>query len=227
MILLTGGVPHPPKQTPTSPHPPEQRPPWSRHPPGSRHPPEQTPPRSRDHSPREQTPRLSPPPEHAVRCGQRAGGTHPTGMQSCTILLSDVSTRCLETLVTFAYSGEMDFTGCDPSAIWPLLCACSELQMPDALHLCNKFLDATTNRNSSNNNQLEPSNNNNNSRRKVTSHGNDDDSDDVSLRHLRDAAKRKRGRPSVGAKSEGRPTKRSRKGTDMCLHKHYFGQINS
>ena len=31
------------------------------------------------HHPRADTP----PPEHAVRYGQRAGGTHPTGMQSC------------------------------------------------------------------------------------------------------------------------------------------------
>ena len=60
----------------------------------------------------------------------------------------------------------------------------------------------------------------------MTSHGNDDDSDDVSLRHLRDAAKRKRGRPSVGAKPERRPTKRSRKGTDMCLQENRFRQRN-
>ena len=63
VILLTGGtgVPHPP---------------GSRHPPWSRHPPEQTPP--------EQTP----PCQHAVRYGQHTGGTHPTGMQSCLLLLS-------------------------------------------------------------------------------------------------------------------------------------------
>ena len=48
-------------------------------PPGSR------PPRSRH--PQEQTPLLgadtAPGAEHAGRYGQRAGGTHPTGMQSC------------------------------------------------------------------------------------------------------------------------------------------------
>ena len=66
-------------------HPQEQTPPQSRHPPGA-DPPEQTP-------PLEQTPpqsRHPPPPgadtpstEHAGRYGQCAGGTHPTGMQSC------------------------------------------------------------------------------------------------------------------------------------------------
>ena len=95
VILFTGGCL--PQcmlgYTPLSRHPPEQTPPLSRHPPGSRHPPEQT-------SPREQTPPWSrppgadtpwsrcppeqtPPQDHAGRYGQRAGGTHPTGMQSC------------------------------------------------------------------------------------------------------------------------------------------------
>ena len=48
----------------------EQTPPSSRHPPKTRHPPGQA---------------LPPPPgtEHAGRYGQCAGGTHPTGMQSC------------------------------------------------------------------------------------------------------------------------------------------------
>ena len=71
--------------------PPEQTPPRSRHTPQSRHapwskhaPPEQT------HPPEPGTPpgtKYTPPSEHAVRYGQRAGGTHPTGMQSCSILL--------------------------------------------------------------------------------------------------------------------------------------------
>ena len=56
-----GGVPHPP---------PEQTPP------SEQIPPEQT--------PREQTPTS----EHAVRYGQCAGGTHPTGIQSCYIFMS-------------------------------------------------------------------------------------------------------------------------------------------
>ena len=66
----------------------EQTPPGSRHPPGA-DPPGADPPGSRP--PWEQTPlgadtprsRHPPPSEHAVRYGQRAGGTHPTGMQSC------------------------------------------------------------------------------------------------------------------------------------------------
>ena len=68
MILFTGGClpqcmlvyhPHGADTTHPPPHP------GNRHPP-SRHPPEQTPPRA-------DTPRY----------GQRAGGMHPTGMQSC------------------------------------------------------------------------------------------------------------------------------------------------
>ena len=53
------------------------------HPPGADTPWEQTPPRSR-HRPRaaEQTP---PDTEPAGRYGQRTGGTHPTGMQSCLL----------------------------------------------------------------------------------------------------------------------------------------------
>ena len=49
-----------------------------------------------EQTPPEQTPRSRPPPgvdtpqlpsstEHAGRYGQRAGGTHPTGMQSCCL----------------------------------------------------------------------------------------------------------------------------------------------
>ena len=128
-----------------------------------------------------------------------------------TTMVPDVSTRCLETLVAFAYSREIDFTGCDPSAIWPLLCACSELQMPDALHLCNKFLEATTSHNCSNSNQ-----------RKLTSCDNNDDNDDVSLRHIRNEAKRKRGRPSVGAITERRPKK-----VPGEVHTFAYTRINS
>ena len=47
-----------------------------------------TPPGSRQPPPGADTPRANPtgagiPPEHAGRYDQRAGGTHPTGMQSC------------------------------------------------------------------------------------------------------------------------------------------------
>ena len=58
------GIPHPP----------------SRHPPQTRHPPRP------GTLPRPGTPLEQAPPgaEHARRYGQRAGGTHPTGMQSCS-----------------------------------------------------------------------------------------------------------------------------------------------
>ena len=58
-----------PSGTSYTPSPGPARPPGSRHPPGADTPlpPEQTPPSA----------------EHAGRYGQHAGGTHPTGMQSC------------------------------------------------------------------------------------------------------------------------------------------------
>ena len=82
--------------------PPDQAPPWNRHPPGPGPPrpgtppdqppppPEQTPSRDQATRPQEQTPlgADTPPPcaVHAVKYGQQAGGMHPTGMQSCSIL---------------------------------------------------------------------------------------------------------------------------------------------
>ena len=56
------GSRHSPKPGPPGAGPSEQAPPRSGTPPGSRHPPAA---------------------EHVGRYGQRAGGTHPTGMQSC------------------------------------------------------------------------------------------------------------------------------------------------
>ena len=65
------GIPHP---LPPRPGPPDQAPSW-----------EQAPPRPGTLSPRGPG---TPPPkvEHAGRYGQRAGGTHLTGMQSCFLL---------------------------------------------------------------------------------------------------------------------------------------------
>ena len=93
-----GSTWHPP---PPSRHPPDQVHPRSRHPPGPGTPradtpprlgtpPKQTPPGTRYTPQTKYTPpELSTPPppgEHAVRYGQRAGGTQPTGMQSCILL---------------------------------------------------------------------------------------------------------------------------------------------
>ena len=70
----------------------EQTPPWSRHP-QSRHPQEQTPPHRTKYTPgTKYTPRTkyiplgpgtSPPGKQTPTYGQRAAGTHPTGMHSC------------------------------------------------------------------------------------------------------------------------------------------------
>ena len=75
VILSTGGSAWPgtPLREQT---PPEQTPPWDQaHPPGSRHP-------------------LPPGAEHARRYSQHAGGTHPTGMQSCFRLIFQNSYCC-------------------------------------------------------------------------------------------------------------------------------------
>ena len=55
------------------------RPPREQTPPGNRQPPEQTPP------PPEQAPPCA---VHAGRYGQQAGGTHPTGMHTCSQMFS-------------------------------------------------------------------------------------------------------------------------------------------
>ena len=90
VILFTGGVclsacwdttprtrhPLPQEQTPQGTPPPGVDPPeWT--------PWEQTSPPGADPPPPEQIPLPPPDTEHAGRYGQRAGGTHPTGMQSC------------------------------------------------------------------------------------------------------------------------------------------------
>ena len=83
------GADTPRADTPWSRHPPRSRPPGSRHPPRAdppeQTPPEQTPAPQSKHPPEADTPRSrhSPGAEHAGRYGQRADGTHLTGMQSC------------------------------------------------------------------------------------------------------------------------------------------------
>ena len=81
VILFTGGVchtplgRHPPEQTPSGRHPPG-RPPLGRQPPWTDNLPGQTPPG--------RLPRAYiPPAQCMLGYGQQAGGTHPTGMQSC------------------------------------------------------------------------------------------------------------------------------------------------
>ena len=82
------------------PWPPWRRPPQRRHPPEGappkrRHPPEETP---QEGTPPRGDPRRRPPTaEYAGRYGQRADGTHPTGMQSCF--------RCISSSVSRAFSG--------------------------------------------------------------------------------------------------------------------------
>ena len=103
VILLTGGsasvhtgIPPPWEQTPSPPprgaDPPGADIPGSRHPLGGADTPrEQTPPPGAD----------PPSAQHAGRYGQCAGGTHPTGMQSCDnyvanqLIFSSVTSLCV------------------------------------------------------------------------------------------------------------------------------------
>ena len=75
---MHAGIPHPPEQTP-----PEQTPPKPGTPPGTKYTPPPTPPSPGLSTP----PRLSTPPgtkytpwKQTLAYGQRAAGTHPTGM---------------------------------------------------------------------------------------------------------------------------------------------------
>ena len=87
-------------------HPPEQTP-QSRHPPGAHNPPgADTNPPGAETTPPEQTPTPS---EHAVRYGQRAGGTHPTGMQSCLNMLR--CDRSVALLDQIGFSEVIDICG--------------------------------------------------------------------------------------------------------------------
>ena len=76
---------------------PQSRPPQSRHP-QSRHPPEADTPQEQTLPPWIRPPRADTPPpaEHAGRYGQRAGGTHPTGMQSCSIFVFAFLVRLIQ-----------------------------------------------------------------------------------------------------------------------------------
>ena len=85
------GIPPPPPADPPWEQTPPSRPPWEQTPPRTRHPPgadtpQQTPPGA--DTPQDQAPpgsRHPPGAVHAGRYDQRAGGTHPTGMQSCFV----------------------------------------------------------------------------------------------------------------------------------------------
>ena len=82
---------HPPRSSPPeqAAPPQEQTPPRAGTPPEKAPPQEQTPPRA--DTPPEQAPSRA---EHAGRYGQCAGGTHPTGMQSCLTKISLCTKQC-------------------------------------------------------------------------------------------------------------------------------------
>ena len=92
VILLTAGVsasvhagiPPPSRHPPGTTQPLEQTPPGPDTPQSRHHPPEQTPPGTR-HTPPQSTPpsEHTPPGKQTPAYGQRAAGTHPTGMHSC------------------------------------------------------------------------------------------------------------------------------------------------
>ncbi len=55
--------------------------------------------------------------------------------------VSEIDGASLRTLVNFAYSGSIDFSTYSPQTLWPLLSACSLLEMRDALQLCHKYME--------------------------------------------------------------------------------------
>ena len=79
----------PPRADTPGTDPPEQTSPLKQTPPWSRQHPRADPPRSRH--PLEQTP--PPPRKHTTAYGQRAAGTHPTGMHSCYLYKEDTYRR--------------------------------------------------------------------------------------------------------------------------------------
>ena len=98
--------------TPGSRHPPQEQ-----TPPGSRHPPEQTPSRSRplweQTPPRSRTPPPTgsrPPRKQTAAYGQRAAGTHPTGMHSC--LKECLHPRALHTHSQTSLDGQISLHTC-------------------------------------------------------------------------------------------------------------------
>ncbi len=56
-------------------------------------------------------------------------------------ILTEIDGASLRTLVNFAYSGSIDFSTYSPQTLWPLLSACSLLEMRDALQLCHKYME--------------------------------------------------------------------------------------
>ena len=77
------GIPHPPPPGPgPTPPSPRSRPPGTRHPPRNQAAPLGPGPPPRDQATHRSRP-CPPGAKHAGKYGQRAGGTHPTGMQSC------------------------------------------------------------------------------------------------------------------------------------------------
>lgn len=61
-------------------------------------------------------------------------------MRLFVVFVADIDTACLESLVNFAYSGELDLSPVPKTAMWPMLSACTELQMTDALNLCHDYM---------------------------------------------------------------------------------------
>ena len=110
---------HPPPEvdTPLTRHPPWEQTPLDQAPPQSRHPPDQAPPGADTPQTRHATPTPCPPPppgadtppeqtpprEQTAAYGQRAAGSHPTGMHSCCIVLLYVKSAFLFFLYVYEH----------------------------------------------------------------------------------------------------------------------------
>ena len=94
-VHMKGGLPHTPLGWP-----PGQTPPWAGTPP-SRH------------------PGQTPPAQCMLGYGQQAGGTHPTGMQSCTwtFLHCNLNCKCTHTLALHWSRSHSQYSSCS-SSVW-------------------------------------------------------------------------------------------------------------
>ena len=131
---MHAGIP-PPRDQAGTPRGPGRHPPGPGHPPTRQAPPDQAPPWDQTGTPRtrQAPPWTSPPPEpppgaeHTGRYGQRAGGMHPTGMQSCSHICLDNICACFRGV----FPNEEDPGGLHGEMFLPALENLADTQLKD------------------------------------------------------------------------------------------------
>ena len=61
-------------------------------------------------------------------------------INTSVVFVTDIDMTYLEFLINFAYTGELDLSIVPKKAMWPILSACTELQMMDAPNLCHDYM---------------------------------------------------------------------------------------